>query len=282
MKYALTLLLAGSLAGLGCLPARAQVASHEAIALNNQIAELRHEVEQLRAQISQGGGQPASGLGGYGAPAPAPAAGGELSVQLLDRVTSLEHQVRDLRGKVEEADNAIARLNADLSKQIADLNFKVDGMAGSKPAAAAAAAPSVAAAPAPAAAEPRVTAAKAMQEGDAALARRDYVAAEKAARAVLALPHEPLGVDANFLLAEALAGQQQWANAAVAYDDTYKRAPHGKRAEDALVGLAVSLANLNQAPAACGTLQKLHAAFPTVRADLRATVAAVRLRSHCP
>ncbi len=298
MKHALTLLaLAASLTGVGVLPARAQVTSHEAIVLNNQIAELRHEVQQLRDRAGQPAtGQPPSSLGGYGAAAPAAGGGGsDLSVQLLDRVTSLEGQVRDLRGQVQEQGNIITQMKADLSKQIADLNFKVDGLAGTTPltgapapAAGAAAPTGTATAAIPPAAVPaplpgaHPTPEKRMQEGDAALARRDYKGAEKAAREVLAGKRGPLTTDANFLLAESLAGQQQWAKSAVAYDDTYTKAPHGKRAEDSLVGLAVSLANLNQAKAACGTLQKLHTAFPVVRADLRSTVAAVRKRSGCP
>ena len=50
-----------------------------------------------------------------------------------------------------------------------------------------------------------------MQEGNAALARRDYPAAEQAAREVLAGSRtSPRAYDAQFLLAQALMGQRQY------------------------------------------------------------------------
>ena len=64
----------------------------------------------------------------------------------------------------------------------------------------------------------------AMQEGNAALARRDYPAAEQAAREVLTGSRtSPRAYDAQFLLAQALMGQRQYSQAAIAYDDTYNR-----------------------------------------------------------
>ena len=81
----------------------------------------------------------------------------------------------------------------------------------------------------------------ALQEGNAALARRDYAAAEAAAREVLANRTSPRAYDAQFLLAQALAGEKQYPQAAVAYDDVYNRARTGSHAQDARLGLAVVL-----------------------------------------
>ena len=121
-----------------------------------------------------------------------------------------------------------------------------------------------------------------MQEGNAALARRDYAAAEAAAREVLAAGRgAPRGADAQFLLAQALAGRRDHQAAALAYDEAYNRSRTGARAPDALLGLANALVALNERPAACATLDKLRAEFPNARADLREAASAARGRAGC-
>ena len=310
MRYPLVAVLLGALTVLPGAPARAQydtrdpVATREGIALSNQIAELRRDLQDLREQISRGGGSSGgaySALGGYrAAPAQAATGGSDLTAQLLQRVSELEDEVRRLHGRVDEADNARQRQSEDLQKQIADLNFKLDGAGGGAgsggggsgggglgggtrphsppppllvpPAAPVPAAPGVPA---------RRPAELALHEGNAALARRDYAAAEAAAREVLAGPKTPHLADANFLLAQAMAGRRDWARAAVAYGDAYDRGKPGPRAADALVGLAVSLTNLNDKKSACQALDKLRVEFPNPRPDLRDSAVAARQHAGC-
>jgi TolA-binding protein len=122
----------------------------------------------------------------------------------------------------------------------------------------------------------------AMQEGNAALARRDYVTAEAAAREVLNSNRvSPRAYDAMFLLAQAQAGQRQYSQAALSYDDTYNRARRGGHAEDALLGLANALVGLGDKSSACQALGRLHAEFPAPRADLREPVAMAHQRAGC-
>jgi TolA-binding protein len=136
--------------------------------------------------------------------------------------------------------------------------------------------------PPPAPAPPRARAPDvAMQEGNAALARRDYAAAESAAREVLASKASPRSYDGQLLLAQALFGQRQYSNAAIAFDDTYTRARKGAHAQDALLGLANSLTAINEKKAACGTLDKLHAEFPQPRPDLRDGIAVAGQHAGC-
>jgi TolA-binding protein len=273
MKHAAAGCLLLGLAMLPTAPARAQLDSREAIALNNQIAELRRDLQILRDQVSRGAG----GGSSLGARAIAPSAGSsDLTAQLLDRVNVLDEEVRRLRGRVDEADNARQRQGEELSKQIGDLTFRLDGMSG----AGARSAPA-AAAPAAAAAPVRRTPEVTLQEGNAALARRDYAAAENAAREVLATPRSPRGTDANFLLAQALAGRKDWAKAAVAYDETYNRSRSGSHAQDSLLGLAGALTNLNEKRAACESLDKLRTEFSSPRQDLREPIASARQRAGC-
>lgn len=120
-----------------------------------------------------------------------------------------------------------------------------------------------------------------MQEGNAALARRDYAAAEAAARDVLAIRASPRAYDAQFLLAQSLAGKRDHAQAALAFDDTYKRARTGRHAQDALLGLAGSLAALNEKRPACDTLNTLRAEFPSPRPEVRDAATALRQRAAC-
>lgn len=268
---------------LMCLsaPAFAQMESREAIALQNQILQLQQQIQYLAARTPQGGGQP-----GYQG-APAPSANGDLTAQLLDRVTRLEDQVRDLRGRVDELQNTVQQQSADLAKQIGDLKFQLqNGGGGNAPPAPTIAAPGGTLGSAPQPAPPPTTAHRppelAMQEGNAALARRDYPAAEAAAREVLqGAARSPRAYDAQFLLAQSLLGQRNYQAAAVAFDDTYNRSRKGLRAEDSLLGLANSLMGLNDRQASCGALDKLRVEFPKMRADVKTAAAAARARAGC-
>lgn len=267
--------LAAGLAAAG--PARAQMDSREAIALQNQILELRRDLQGLQSQRGAPSLPPPSRRGGDGG-------GSEITAQLLDRVTLLEDEVRRLRGRVDEQANTSRRQADDLAKQVGDLNFRLQNSAAapesqavpSNPASGVSAQPDR---PAPSGRRP---AELAMQEGNAALARRDYTMAETAAREVLANGRgAPRAGDAQFLLAQALMGKRDYAGAAVAYDDAYNRSRKGSRAPDALLGLANAMGGLNDRTNACGALDKLRAEFPSPRPDVREGAAAARGRSGC-
>lgn len=259
-------------------PAAAQLESREAISLQNQILELRHEMQQ-------------NGMGGGGAPVAPPIGSGEapvdtqaasgaasgLTPQLLDRVSTLEQQVRDLRGQVDQLSNQLQQQTAALNKQIGDLGFAMQqGHGGAPPAAASPAAPPPT--PAPVA---RRTPETALQQGNAALARRDYATAQANAREVLAGPKNPRQVDAQFLLAQSYAGQRQYQQAATAYYDVYSRAPRSARAPDALLGVSASLLALGDKSDACQALQKLRIEFPTPAPRVRSAAGALRGRAGC-
>ena len=274
--------------------AQAQVDSREGIALRNEIYQLRQQVQQLQDQVARGGGS--GGRSSYSAPS---SSGNDMVAQLLTRVDALEEQVRQLRGRIDETQNTLQRQGADLGKRIDDLAFQVNpqaagGVSGGNPGGAP---PNQGAPPAP----PRQAAAGqapplraptptppvhrtpelTMQEGSAALARHDYPGAEQAAREVLANRTSPRAYDAQLLLGQALEGQKQYAQAAIAFDDAYNRSRKGSHAQDALVGLASSLTAINEKRAACDTLNRLHQEFPQPRADLRQQVAATSQRAGC-
>ena len=274
-------------------PAAAQVESREGIALQNQIMQLQQQIQQLQSQVQGGGGTPTY-LGrppAYGTQAPSGA--GDLTAQLLSRVGALEEQVRQLRGRVDEVENEVQRQGADLGKRIDDLAFQTGHAPATAPGSPPGTAPNQPTGPAALPLTPPATPGQppapvkrtpelAMQEGNAALARRDYPAAEQAAREVLAnYRTSPRAYDAQFLLAQSLAGQRQFSQAAIAYDDAYNRARKGGHAADALVGLANALASINEKKAACDTIGKLHTEFPNPRADLREAAATTAQRAGC-
>ncbi|WP_343893648.1 tetratricopeptide repeat protein, partial [Craurococcus roseus] len=125
------------------------------------------------------------------------------------------------------------------------------------------------------------TAERAIAEGQAALNRRDYAAAEAAAREALAARNSPRAADAQMLLADALAGKRDNAGAALAYNDAYTRARNSPRAPDALLGLANAFTNLGHKREACDTLDDLRSNFPNLRQPQAERAAETRRRAGC-
>ena len=304
------LLLIWPLASVGLMllasPAAAQLTRDE-IELRNEVYQLQQQVQGLQQAIqSRGGGSYLGRPGGY--QTPQAGAGSDMVAQLLARVQTLEEAVRDLHGRVDETQNQVQQQAAQLGKRIDDLSFQIgqgpqsrSGMppgppgpapAGSGPPASEQrnglplAPPPDALGTSQAYAQPppapvRRTPEQTLQAGNAALARRDYAAAETAARNILSnYRTSPRAYDAQFLLAQALAGQRQYSQAAIAFDDAYNRNRKGTRAPAALIGLANALAAINEKRAACDTLAKLRAEFPQAHGELEQAVA-VEQRSGC-
>jgi TolA-binding protein len=271
-------------------PGHAQVESREGIALQNQMYQLRQDLKSLQDQMARGGGGPNNRAPVYAAPPPQQFGGNELLAQLLTRVDALEDQVRQLRGRIDETQNQLQRQNEDLGKRIGDLGFEINSQGGQPPGPVLVAPPSGGpisrpppppSTPRPAAPQGPRTPEIALQEGNAALARRDYPAAEAAAREVLANRTSPRAYDAQLLLAQSLSGQRQYAQAAIAFDDVYNRSRRGNHAQDALLGLAGSLSAINEKKAACDTLTRLRTEFPQPRPEIRDSVAATAQKAGC-
>lgn len=274
-------LLTGTLlvSGLAIGSAQAQIDSREGLALRNQIEQLRHDIQTLQDQVANRGG---SSLGSRAPAYTPPAQSNDLLAQLLTRVDALEDQVRQLRGRIDETQNQMQRQNADLGKRIDDLAFQMQPQAGQPAPVASGAGGPPPNAPKPPSVPVKRTPELAMQEGNAALARRDYAAAEQAAREVIAAKGSPRVYDAQLLLAQALFGERKYDEAALTFDDTYKASRKGSHSQDALLGLSNSFLAIRQKEAACQTLAKLHTEFPQPRPDLKETIASVRQRGGCP
>ena len=284
--------------------ALAQVETREGIALQNQILQLRQELELLRrgglGQAPAAGG--GSALGGGAPRAPAGQPQGELVGQLLDRVSRLEEELRSVRGRAEQAEFRERELRERVEKLSGDIDFRLQQIESARPGAAPAARPaappaatSPAAAPpasappaaAPAAAAPAQPAPlarppqRALADGQAALARREFTVAEAAAREVLASRDTARAPDALILLGDALTGKRDHAGAAVAYDDAYRRNAQGSRAPEAMLGVANALINLNNNRDACGQLNDLRSRHPSLQGPVAQRVADARRRAQC-
>ena len=286
------ILLAGLCAGALCLsllpgPAMAQdesVTSREGIALQNQILAVQNQVQQMQAQLQQV--QASGGGNGGGGQAPADAGGsGPLVTQLLQRVSTLEDEVRTLTGNLQQLQNQVDTQNAQVNKQIGDITFQMQNGAGSVGGTAGGSTGSAPGAPPPPSAAPTVAAPtpeNLMQNGVIALHEGHYQESEGIARELLAKHRSsPRAYDAQYLLAQSLQGEQRYQEAALAFDDAYNMNHKGPRAPNALLGLAMTLASINQKSAACDTLRTLHAQFPVPPHYLAQPIASEHHRLGC-
>jgi TolA-binding protein len=251
------------------------ISSREGIALENQILELRQQLQQQ--QPGNGGSALAPPQGNYGAPGAAGAV--SMIPGLLQEVQTLQDQVQSLRGRVDTLEHEVATQHDELNQEIGDLKFQLSQ--GSQQNAAPQPAPVPAPRPAPrsAAVQPAIVTPAAANK---ALAAHDYHGAEADARTLLARNRTgAAGAEAQFIRAQALAGEGNSQSAAVAYDDAYNADKTGPHAPYALLGLANSLSNLRQNQAACDTLDSLSSQFSSPSADLSHSIHAARLKARC-
>lgn len=276
-----------SMLPFGTASGQSMVQSQEGIALENQILQLQSQMQGLQnANGGNGNGNGGSALSSAPPPSSGVSPDPTVVTSLLTQVQQLQAQVQQLNGEVDTLQNQVNTQHDATEKEIGDLKFQMTGgappaTAGSAPGAA----PSTANPPAPPGAVPAAPAASAkttLRNGQLALGKHDYPAAESAARAVLATAKAtPESYQAQYLLAQSLAGEGRPQDAAIAYDDAYNRARGGSNAPGALLGLANSLTAIHQSAAACDTLASLNSQFPTPPAGMAARIAAASHRAHC-
>jgi TolA-binding protein len=216
---------------------------------------------------------------------------------LLARVAELEETVRRQRGQLDVAENANRRLAQDIEKLRGDMDFRLQQLEGGGrpgaarppqgPAPAPAPAPPQPAAPqqaAPASPQPPPgprPAERALADGQAALARGDFPTAEAAAREVIAGRSGPRAQDAQLLLGEALLGRRQFQNAALAFDEAYRRNRQSGRAPEALLGLSNAFIGFGARREACDTLEQLTSEYTRLSPPVATRVADARRRAQC-
>ncbi|MBS0981993.1 MULTISPECIES: tetratricopeptide repeat protein [Gluconobacter] len=255
------------------------ISSREAIALQDEIASLRQQLSQIQNSGPLPAPSSSSSRGSSSS-----GADGNMTAQLLERVAALEEQNRQMRGELDQLSNAQKETQANLSKQISDMQFaSQNGGGGGGASAPAAAATSKAAETAPASSdEAPKTALEALKAGNAALKAGKYEDAETNARFAVKTAKSASGkMDSQFLLAQSLAGQKQYRESAVAYYDAYNKAPKTPKAQDSLLGVAASLLAMGDKNSACQALDKLKTEFPTPTPRVKSAAATFRGRAAC-
>lgn len=275
--------------GLAALPGAAQVDSREGIALQNQILELRRDLDALRA----GGGRlapPASSS----ATAPV-GAGGDVLPRLLERVQALEEEVRTLRGRIDQIDNRTTQMRADLDKQRTDLEYRLDQLEGGAGATRPAQPgptggtlqrppPAAPTPPAPPAAQARPQGADAtFAAAQAAFRAKQYVDSEKLFRDFARQnANDRRAPEAYWSIGQSLLNRREWAQAALSFDESFRRFPRGGYAQESLLGLGNALAGLGDKTAACEAYGRLASEFATsMKPGIATSLGAARQRANC-
>lgn len=274
-------------------PAAAQIESREGIALQNQIQELRRDIQALQR----------GGAGGGSAIAPPVAAGGaagqqELLTRLLERVSALETDLRLLRGRSDEMQHTLRQLQAMVEKNAADTDFRLQqleqggGRAPSgqqqRPAQQGASPPQQqqAGLPRPPAAPPAPPAQRSQQQiladAQAALRRQDWAAAEREANLFLSTyPRDARVGEAHQIRGESFFGRRDYAQAALAFDDAQRRLS-GTAQQEAQLRLGQSLAALNERASACEVFARLASQHATsLKPEVREALVRDQQRLRC-
>jgi TolA-binding protein len=216
-----------------------------------------------------------------GTPASSPVA------DLTARVDSLERQLRDLTGQIEQQGFRVRQVEEAFAKYRADTDYRLTAIEGggtaalptlnipaTAPATATAAATPPAAAPKPAAAKPETAAAAppadlieaAYQAAYIAYSNKQYEKAEADLAAFVAKnPRHARASHAQFWLGRTYLAKKEPAQAAKAFLDNYRNNAKGARAPDSLLWLGQSLMALSppQPTRACEVYAELDAAFGT-------------------
>ena len=114
------------------------------------------------------------------------------------------------------------------------------------------------------------------------LQRADYPNAETALRAFVAkFPKDPLAGNAQYWLGETFYVRKDWNNAAIAFADGYEKYPKSSKAQDDLLKLGMSLANLGQKPNACAAFARLDRDFPSAPDTIKQRSAEEKKKAAC-
>lgn len=277
-----TLLCTLAAAALLAAPALAQDRRQTIAEMRAELSALAAELQSLRSELIAGDGAALAAAGG---------------VNAIDRMDALEAELARLTAATEALQNRVARVVADGTNRIGDLEFRLceleegcdpanlpitqslGGAAGggSGGALAQPVAPVGTAQPgAGGSGKPELAVA---EQGDfdrakAALDAGDYqTAATRFAAFVQTYPGGPLTGEAHFLRGEALTQLGDTANAARAYLNAFSGDPNGPRAPAALLKLGASLGVLQQQQEACVTLGEVGVRFPAAPEAVEASTA---------
>jgi tol-pal system protein YbgF len=224
--------------------------------IRQELVFLNTEVQNLKRELSTTSG--ASTLAGSGT--------------MLQRTDALEAELRRLTGVVESLQFRVDRIVTDGTNRIGDLEFRLveleggdvttlgqtSTLGGGEQPTGTVNLPS----------DDTGVELAASEQGDfdrakAAIEARSYAdGLAQIDQFLLTYPDGPLTGNAHYWRAEALAGQNDWSNAARAFLESFSGTPTGTKAPKSLYRLGVSLAELGQTQDACATLAEVELRYP--------------------
>lgn len=262
---------------LAPLPSLAQ--TNDNAQVMERVDRLEHDIMLLQRQVSRGGA-PAAGATDADIPP-----GG--AAQLEVRLSTIENELRNLRGKVEENENQGRKISENLDKLQKDTDFRFNQLASAAPAAGPAPVQPPPATPegklqAPPTPQGPTTAGDGMlhppqpnQEKSNFSTPRDHynyafrllnqTQYEQAANSFDAFtkkyPKDPLVGNAYYWEGETYYIRRDFVNAADNFRQGFEALPDGPKAADNLLKLAMSLDALSRDKEACVVLQQIMTKF---------------------
>lgn len=252
----LPLLVAGS--------AIAQSSDDDLRSIGNRLDRIEREISDIQRQAYSGDG---------GSGAPTALGSGANTADLQSRLVQLEDQVRDLTGRLEEANHRAEQASRELQTFKADVELRFQDLQGGA-APASASGDSVAPAPADqASAGPDAAPAQSVlpsgtpqTQYDFAIdlmKRGQYPQARNAFLEFLQLhPKHELAGNAQYWLGETYYVQGDYKQAASAFLSGYRDFPKSRKAADSLLKLGLSLNRLGQKEQACAAYMQVGSQFP--------------------
>ncbi len=219
--------------------------------------------------------------------------GAELVVggDVLQRVDTIESEMRRLTASAERLEFRISRIVEDGTNRIGDLEFRLCELEtdcdiaslGGTPLLGGEIADTAPVTPEPDVDRPQLAIGEQADFDRArqSLERQEFLAAADLFQGFTeTYTDSPLAGEAHFLRGEAYSGAGETSLAARAYLESFSGEPGGQRAADALFRLGESLAGLGQTEEACVTLREVSARFPNSRHVAAADAEFLRL--GCP
>lgn len=257
--------VAVSMLGFGAAQAQSQAETLEDV--RQEISQLSEVMQNLRSELLATGNSGVS----------------QDSVgTILQRLNILEGELSAALGRVETLQFRIIQIADDGARRIGDLEFRITELEGGDT--------SVLGDPVPLGGATNTTEGselasneqRSFNEAVSQFNDANYDVAVALFDAFISTyPGGPLTSEAQFQKGHALAGLQDWQNAARSYLDAFSGAPDGPLAADALFELSVSLGTMGQAEQACLTLDQIVQRYPEREAEMAEKIFAQQQALAC-
>jgi len=233
------------------------------------------------------------------------------------RISGLEEQLRASNGRVEQVESSLRKIEQALQRLQSDVDTRLTKLETAPPPPAPL--PQPVAQPAPAVQQPvdangslgaikvqngkivggvnnpqapalpsvpddyGLTAQEQYERAFNLLRQANYPDAEEAFKSFIDKnPKDKLVDNAKYWYGETLYVRSRFDEAAVAFADAYQQNPHGSKAPDSLLKLAMSLSALDKKSDACVTLAELKSKYPSAAATVKARADEERAKLKCP